>query len=93
MQKIIFLKSKTQYQILNIGSSQSVALSKVIKLISKNLNFKPRLIKTKKQKGDVFKTQADVTLLKSITKIFKETKIEEGLEKHSAWIKKYYISK
>ncbi len=93
LQKIIFLKSKTKYQILNIGSSQSVALSKVIKLISKNLNLKPKLIKTKKQKGDVFKTQANVKLLKSITKIYKETKIEEGLKKHSNWIKKYLISK
>ena len=95
LQKIIFLKNKSKknYQILNIGSSQSVALSKVIKLISINLSIKPKLLMTKKQKGDVFKTQANVSLLKSITKIYKETKIEEGLKKHSDWIKDYYISK
>ena len=91
LKKIIFIKNKKKYNLLNIGSSKSVALKKVINLIGKNLNLKPNLIKIKKQKGDVFKTQADVSLLRKYTKLYKETSIEEGLKKHSEWIKSYYI--
>ena len=91
LKKIIFIKDKQKYKLLNIGSSKSVALKKVIDLIGKNLNLKPKLIKIKKQKGDVFKTQADITLLRKYTKLHKETSIEEGLKNHSDWIKSYYI--
>ena len=48
----------------------------MINLIGKILNLKPNLIKIKKQKGDVFKTQADVSLLRKYTKLYKETSIE-----------------
>ncbi len=93
LKKIIFIKKNKKYNLLNIGSSKTVALKKVINLISNNLDAKPKLIKINKQKGDVFKTQADISLLKKVTKIKNETSVEIGLEKHSEWIKSYYGKK
>ncbi len=54
---------------------------------------RPKLIKINKQKGDVFRTQADISFLRKITKLKKETSVEKGLKKHSDWIKSYYIKR
>ena len=42
------------------------------------------------QKGDVFKTHADISSISKFIKIRKKTSIKEGIKKYLKWYVKYY---
>lgn len=79
-----------RFNIFNIGNGNSIKLSKLIKLLEKNFKRKFRVNFTDKQKGDVYKTFADISKIKKITGPVSRTSIEEGIKNFSSWYKDYY---
>ncbi len=87
--KFILSKSKTS-NVLNVGTTSPVHLEKYVKLISFFLNKKPKIIKTRLQKGDVKETISNSTKLKKYIKFKPKTKIKEGIKKFIDWFNMYY---
>ena len=82
--------SKPGYRILNIGNSKSVSIKKILRILSQNLNTDAKIKLVYKQKGDVYKTQANTLALEKITKFKLKTDIKLGLQKFSDWFVSYY---
>lgn len=72
----------------NIGNPKTIKLEKFVSILETVMNYKFIKIKVKKQLGDVFKTQANLTKEKKFNFIFKN-KEEEGLKKFYDWYKTY----
>ena len=78
--------SKIPYEIFNIGSGKSTKLNKFISLIEYYLKIKSKKTFVKHQKGDVYKTQANIKKIKKIINI-RSTPLKIGLEKLVNWYK------
>lgn len=78
------------YRVLNMGNSNKVKLSKMIKLIEKYLNQKAKIKYLPMQKGDVVSTDSDSSSLNSIIGMKPSTNIEQGLNSFIEWYKKSY---
>ena len=86
-----FSKSKKQtYEIFNIGTSSPVNLKKYVKLISHNLNKKPKIILAKLQKGDVKSTISNSNKLYKYINFKPITKVDEGIKRFITWFNNYY---
>tara|TARA_B100001769_G_C21708038_1_gene390430 strand:- start:213 stop:608 length:396 start_codon:yes stop_codon:yes gene_type:complete len=86
-----FSKSKKQtYEIFNIGTSRPVRLKKYVKLISYNLNKKPKIILAKLQMGDVKSTISNSNKLYKYINFKPITKVEDGIKKFINWFNNYY---
>ena len=78
------------FRILNIGNKKKVLLLDFIKNLEKNLgkkaikNFKPM------QKGDVYLTLSDTSLLRRMTGYNPKTKYQDGIKKFLDWYLDYY---
>ena len=77
------------FEVYNIGSNNPISLMKFVSLIESELQKKAKFIKTKIQKGDVFKTHADNTKIIKKTKYQPKTKAKEGIKKFINWFKSY----
>ncbi len=78
------------FRVLNLGSSETVALERYIELIEENLARKAIKEYMPLQAGDVPATSADVTDLQSVIDWRPTTTVETGVKNFIAWYKEYY---
>lgn len=79
---------ETPYEIFNLGESETIELGELICLLEKHLNRKAAVEHLPPQPGDVPATFADISKARKMLGYNPQTKIEEGIEKFSRWIKK-----
>ena len=75
---------------LNIGNTKKVLLSDFINAIEKSLNKKAVKRFLPMQKGDVYSTLSDSSLLRRITDYNPKTKYRDGIKKFLNWYLDYY---
>ena len=85
-------KNENKYKIYNIGNSKPIYLIDFIKEIEKCLGIKSKKEMMPMQKGDVYKTYADTSLLEKDYKYVPETTIQKGVSQFINWYKKYYLN-
>ncbi|MEO6588462.1 MAG: GDP-mannose 4,6-dehydratase [Pyrinomonadaceae bacterium] len=76
---------RSNYEVFNLGESQTIELSKLIELLEKNLGKKAIIERKEMQPGDVPITFADISKSKEILGYNPQTKIEDGIPKFVEW--------
>jgi len=79
-------KIKKKHKVFNICSSSPQKITTILKLLDKNFK-KPFIKKLPLQIADVLKTHGSNTEIKKILRFNKFTKINDGIEKLSYWVK------
>lgn len=79
------LELDADYEIINLGDSNPVELSKFISIIEKNLGKKAKIIHKPMQPGDVMQTYADISKAKRLLGYSPKTDIEEGMKLFCEW--------
>jgi len=75
----------SDYEIFNLGESQTVELRSLIELIEENLGKKAIIDRQPLQPGDVPQTFADISKSRELLNYNPQTKIEEGIRKFTEW--------
>ena len=78
------------FRILNIGNTKKVYLLNFINTLEKELNKKIKKKYLPMQKGDVYSTLSDSSLLKRITGYNPKTNYRIGIKKFINWYNEYY---
>lgn len=78
------------FRVVNIGNSEPAKLLDFITEIEKSIGIKAIKNFMPMQAGDVPKTWADTTLLKSLTDFKSNTDLATGVHKFVVWYRKYY---
>lgn len=73
------------FEIVNLGESQTVELSRLIELISGSLGVEPRIEVLPRQPGDVEQTFADISRARELLGYAPTTAIEDGIPKFVEW--------
>ncbi len=73
------------YEIFNLGESQTISLSHMLKCIEDELGTKANVKRLPMQAGDVEKTFADISKAKEILGYNPKTKFEDGIKKFIQW--------
>lgn len=73
------------YEIFNLGESQTISLSHMLKCIEEELGTKATVKRLPMQAGDVEKTFADISKAKEILGYNPKTKFEDGIKKFIKW--------
>ena len=84
------LSPAASYRIVNIGNSDKVRLLDFIEAIEAETGIKAKRNYMEMQKGDVFATWADASLLRNLTGYAPQTDVREGVAKFVAWYRDYY---
>ena len=79
------LENVKGYEIINLGNSNPVKVTELIKFIEKAANKKAQVEYGRVQAGDVPVTYADILKAKKMLKYNPKTRIEEGVNKFTAW--------
>jgi len=79
------LENVKGYEIINLGNSNPVKVTELIKFIEKAANKKAQIKYVRVQAGDVPVTYADILKAKKMLKYNPKTRIEEGINKFTAW--------
>tara|TARA_X000000950_G_C13919130_1_gene662448 strand:+ start:2554 stop:3510 length:957 start_codon:yes stop_codon:yes gene_type:complete len=87
--KLVKLKSKTKFNILNIGRGKTESLKKYIKIIENILGKKINARVAPLQVGDVYKTHSDINKLKKLIDYKPSVNIEKGIKKFIEWYVDY----
>lgn len=82
--------NKTQFEIFNLGESQTIELNYLISLLEDNLQKRAIIDRQPLQPGDVPLTFADISKAKKLLNYNPATPIEEGLKKFTIWFNDYY---
>ena len=82
--------SRAPYQLYNIGNSAPVKLTKFIEAIENKLGKKAEKIMMPMQPGDVFKTYADVSALKTDLGYNPSTSVQDGVNNFIDWYLEYF---
>jgi UDP-glucuronate 4-epimerase len=77
----------SDFEIFNLGESQTVELKQLIKLLEENLGRKALIERKPMQPGDVAQTFADISKARKLLDYNPQTKIEEGIKCFADWIK------
>jgi UDP-glucuronate 4-epimerase len=88
---LINIRSQKKHVIYNICSNKPVQLMSIIDQIDILTGKKANIIKRTLQKGDIYKTHGDNTLIKRITKFKHFTSINNGLKNTVNWYLKNKI--
>lgn len=80
--------SGSQYEIINLGNSESVELRELIRLLEKILRKKAIIRKLSEQQGDVPVTFADIRKAQKLLGYEPKTGLQTGLQKFVSWFKK-----
>jgi len=81
-----FLESNAgAYEIINLGESRTVELSRLIELIAAALGVEPEIVRLPPQPGDVERTYADVTRARELLGYEPRVPIEEGIPAFVEW--------
>ena len=83
-------KIRNDFEIFNIGNSNTTSTINLLKLIIKIVKKIPKKIIYQKSKGESFKTRANNSKIEKFSKIKKRTNIKLGIKLFSDWYKKYY---
>ena len=83
-------KEKIPHSIFNIGSDEPKSLKFFLKTIEDRLNKKAKVKLLKKQKGDVYKTHADISKISKLIKTDIRLNLKEGIDGFVTWYKDYY---
>ena len=86
-------KKEIPYDVYNIGSDKPNKLKLFLNLIEKSLKLKAKIKYTKMQKGDVYKTHANISKIIKLTKIKPNTNLKTGIDNFINWYKIFYRSK
>ncbi|WP_430809609.1 MULTISPECIES: SDR family NAD(P)-dependent oxidoreductase [unclassified Carboxylicivirga] len=78
------------YRLFNIGNNKPVELMQFITTLEKHLGKTARKEFMPMQKGDVYRTYADISALEQRINFRPVTGIEEGLKRFTDWYKTYY---
>ncbi len=78
------------YRIVNIGNSDKVRLLDFIEAIEAETGIKAQRNYMDMQKGDVFATWADASLLQNLTGYAPQTDVRAGVKQFVAWYRDYY---
>ncbi len=73
---------------VNIASGQEISMNYLVDLITKEMNFKGKIIHGKERPGDVRRHFADVSLAKKLLNFETKVKFEEGIKITCDWYKK-----
>ena len=84
------LSSIAPFRILNIGNTKKIYLLDFINTLEKELNKKIKRNYMPMQKGDVYSTLSDSSLLKRITGYNPKTNYKTGIRKFINWYLGYY---
>lgn len=76
---------KSDYEIFNLGESQTVELNDLIALLEEHLGKKAIIERQPVQPGDVPLTYADITKARKLLNYKPQTKIEQGIPKFTEW--------
>jgi UDP-glucuronate 4-epimerase len=79
-----------EYEIINLGGSETTELLDLIYCIGNALGTEPTIEQQPMPPGDVKRTYADIDKAKELLGWTPETSIEEGLEKFAEWVTDYY---
>ena len=82
-----------EYEIINLGGSETTQLRDLIAGIGEALGIEPQIERLPRQPGDVDRTYADIAKAKRLLGYAPETPIEEGLERFGEWAKAYYAGR
>lgn len=83
---------RTNYEIFNLGESETVELKDLITLLEENLGKKAIIERQPMQPGDVPLTYADISKAREILGYNPTTKIEQGIPKFTEWFTQFGIS-
>ena len=78
---------KSNYEIFNLGESQTIELKHLIELLEINLGEKAVVERREMQPGDVPITFADISKAKELLGYNPQTKIEDGILKFIRWFR------
>ncbi len=81
-----------EYEIINLGGSETTELLNLIHGIGKALGIKPTIERQPMPPGDVERTYADISKARALLGYEPDTPIGEGLEKFADWVEGYYPS-
>lgn len=87
---IAALDKEYEYEVFNLGNSQTVSLMEFIETIENLLGVTAKKEMTEMQAGDVVETFADVSKAKEMLGYSPGTTIKEGLQVFIEWYKEYY---
>jgi UDP-glucuronate 4-epimerase len=76
---------KSNYEIFNLGESETIELSKLIDLLEKGLGKKAIIERREMQPGDVPVTYADISKAREYLNYNPQTKIEDGIPLFVEW--------
>ncbi len=83
---------RTNYEIFNLGESETVELRDLISLIEENLGKKAIIERQPMQPGDVPLTYADISKARKLLNYNPQTRIEQGIQKFTDWFTQFGIS-
>jgi UDP-glucuronate 4-epimerase len=79
---------RSDYEVFNLGESQTVELSRLIELLEKELDLNALIDRQPMQPGDVPQTFADVTKARQLLGYNPQTKIEDGIKRFVEWFQR-----
>jgi UDP-glucuronate 4-epimerase len=82
-----------EYEIINLGGSETTELKNLIAGIGRALGIEPEIKRLPMQPGDVKRTYADITKAQELLGYRPETPIEDGLQKFADWVQDYYADR
>ncbi|REJ75480.1 MAG: NAD-dependent epimerase/dehydratase family protein [Acidobacteria bacterium] len=75
----------TDYEVFNLGESDTVELHELISLLEKSLEKKAIIDRKPMQPGDVPQTYADISKARELLRYDPQTKIQDGIPKFVEW--------
>ena len=79
--------NKSDYEVINLGESRTVALRELISLIEKELGATAEIDRQPLQPGDVPQTFADIAKARQLLGYNSQTQIEDGIRKFVEWFR------
>ncbi|HKC63090.1 MAG TPA: GDP-mannose 4,6-dehydratase [Pyrinomonadaceae bacterium] len=76
---------QSDYEVFNLGESETVELNELIALLEKELGIRARIDRKPQQPGDVPQTFADIKKARRLLGYNPQTKIEEGIKRFVQW--------
>jgi UDP-glucuronate 4-epimerase len=76
-----------EFEIINLGESQTTSLEKLVALVAQAVGVEPRLERLPMQPGDVNTTFADITKARRLLNYRPSTTIEVGIPRFVEWMK------
>lgn len=80
---------RSLFEVINLGESETVELSRLVRLLEEALGKSAIIAHQPGQPGDVPITYANIDKARNLLGYDPKTKIEKGIEKFAAWFKQY----